>query len=78
MTYALSTPGKGLATCRDKKDSHLPSMDVTSKPVALTTRSIRDDFPRVPMIIAVEDLVFAVDPTDAVRLVSKDLVPVTR
>ena len=52
-TYALLIPGSGFATSFVKNASHLPWMDDTSRLVRLTMSSMRDDFPKVPTMMAV-------------------------
>lgn len=56
MTYALSTPGRGLATVVAINASHFPSIEETSSCVVFTIWSIKDDFPRVPTRMAIEFL----------------------
>lgn len=55
ITYALRTPGRGLSTIRVMNASHCPEMEDTSSCVWFTIASIKDDFPRVPMIIGGEE-----------------------
>lgn len=74
ITYAEAIPGSGFFTSFVMKASQLPWMDETSSFVLLTTASMSEDLPSVPMIIA-ED-VFGGE--DAVAFAIDGFTPVTR
>ena len=72
ITYAFATPGRGFETTLVMNDSQFPEIEDTSSRVRLTIASIKEDFPRVPIMIGVADVL-----TSEVTFVIFGVIPVT-